>query len=798
MSQGIYTLNQQQLKEGKKEKENYLFKYEYLLIILAGFFIGQARVSEFYTLALIYLTIVAGTNSFIFGLTVVSVGLGLIMTGNYFNLIYLGTGLIGLLFYKILNRKFDRLDLPLLNAVLYLVLSITTNYIQKGLYYSYLLIFIESMFIYILSYAALEGMKQIMDKKKQLTRLALITIFIISSGVLIGFSNIYPDAYHIINILVLVFLLGLSYVCGFNYSLIIAILYGLVLVVADVIPMIMMVKYIIITFFCSLFTRKKKIWIGVGILTGFLLYSGLAPTIYDLQETAIQLGIAFIIFLIIPLKSWQFIFSGLIFQVLENNKGDKSEDFSGDYKEYMQELAQVFNQLSVTFRETIPSDNNRALDNFIYIFKNKVCGKCRRQKICWQQERDDTIKRLFLLMKSGEKDGGLTKNKINKYLDQKCPYYKQIIKGIKNSFELQQINNFWYNRLKDKQKIVSEQLAGIGEIINSFSDQSGLTMTDNSFLKNIKQKALENNIELNDINFYKNVRSNRVYFNVEMENCSGNKPCQGQFLNLLDSEFSYDFRVISSQCGSKMKDIPCQIVYAPQGEYQLEIAHILKPCSGDISGDNYLYKPLKDGKELVAISDGMGVGKKAAVESQAAINLLESIVEAGFDQKLAIDTINSALYLRNQEENFTTLDICIFDTFSGEMTFSKIGAVSSYIKRGWELIKIESGTLPAGILDRIEVKTRTINLKKDDFVIMFSDGIMEMSMEIDDREEWLRQILQNCSFDKAGDMLDYIQEKILNNNGEINDDLTIVVMKIEEVSKKRRKFKGLSRINIDD
>ncbi|MFW5991911.1 MAG: SpoIIE family protein phosphatase [Halanaerobiaceae bacterium] len=800
MPQGGYTLNQQQLKnqEHRKKRKSYLLKYDYLYEILFGFIIGQARISGFHSPALIYLTLLAGTNKFLFALAIIPVGAGLIISGDFYNLNYLGAGVAGMICYNTMAKRFKNIDISLSMSLLYLMMAVVTTYIQKGLAYRYVLVVIESVFIYILGYIGLEGMKEFFNKKKQLTRLALITFFLISGSILIGLSYIHHYAYFVINIIVFTFLMGLAYVCGFNYSLITGLSYGLILTAAGVIPVVAVVKYIIITFFCSLAVRKTKMWIGLGVLLGFLLYSGLAPTFYDLRETAIILLASFIIFMLIPYKSWRFLFSALNNGEMKYNK----EKYTGEeipHKHYMQELARVFNQLSVTFREAIPADvNNRAFDNFIYICRNKVCSRCHRFKICWQQEREDTLRRFFLLMQTGRESGDMNKDIVRKCLNKKCPYYRQITRGIKNSFELQQINSYWYSRIKEKQKIVSEQLAGIGEIISGFYEGLELTMTDNELLESLKQKAVKNNIDICSINLYKNVRCGRVYFSVEMENCSGNKPCQQPFLELLSIELDCNYRIVSKKCGNKMKDIPCRIIYGPAGDYQLKIAHILKPCTGKISGDNYLYKPLKDGKELVVISDGMGTGSRADIESQAAIDLLEAIIDAGFDQKLAIDTINSALYLRSQEENFTTLDICIFDTFTAEMTFSKIGAVDSYIKRGWELIKIESGTLPVGILDRIEMKTETVSMEKDDFVIMFSDGIMEVGIDIEDREEWLRHILQNCSFDTAGDMLNYIQEMVLNNSSQINDDFTIVVIKIEEVAKKRRKFKYLSRINIDD
>ena len=282
-----------------------------------------------------------------------------------------------------------------------------------------------------------------------------------------------------------------------------------------------------------------------------------------------------------------------------------------------------------------------------------------------------------------------------------------------------------------------------------------------------------------------------------MEQCSGNCPCEGQVLELLNSVYEHNYRILKKCCGSKIKDENCEVLYGPVGKYSLSIANLLKPSSGaDFSGDSFLHKGLKDGKDIVVISDGMGTGKKAAVESTAALSLLEKIIDAGFNQNLAVKTINSALFLRNQEETFTTLDIFLFDTFTGRAIFNKIGAMASYIKRNWELIKIDSASLPAGILEKIEVSTKEIELRVGDFVVMFTDGLLDIRYDIKDKEEWLRQILQNSSFDKAEEMCDYIQEVVMDFDGTISDDLTTVIIKVEELDKKRRKFKGLPRINI--
>ena len=91
-----------------------------------------------------------------------------------------------------------------------------------------------------------------------------------------------------------------------------------------------------------------------------------------------------------------------------------------------------------------------------------------------------------------------------------------------------------------------------------------------------------------------------------------------------------------------------------------------------MSGDSFNVVTLKEGRELIVLSDGMGVGRKAAQESKATVNLLEELFNTGFGQEVAVKTVNSILLLR-QRESFATVDLALIDLYSGEIDSIKIG-----------------------------------------------------------------------------------------------------------------------------
>ena len=77
----------------------------------------------------------------------------------------------------------------------------------------------------------------------------------------------------------------------------------------------------------------------------------------------------------------------------------------------------------------------------------------------------------------------------------------------------------------------------------------------------------------------------------------------------------------------------------------------------------------------MALSDGMGIGEKASNESQTAVRLLETLLSSGFTREVALKTINSVLMLRSHRESFATLDMMIFDLYTGKWILLRLAVL---------------------------------------------------------------------------------------------------------------------------
>jgi len=197
-----------------------------------------------------------------------------------------------------------------------------------------------------------------------------------------------------------------------------------------------------------------------------------------------------------------------------------------------------------------------------------------------------------------------------------------------------------------------------------------------------------------------------------------------------------------------------------------------------ISGDNYAFFETGAGNLTVVLSDGMGSGDKACVDSTMVVELMEKFLEAGFQTEMAIQMINSALLTGEENANMSTLDLCSLDLYSGECRFVKVGSACSYIKRQHLVNRISAGNLPLGVFQRPDMETVGRELMDGDYIIMISDGVLDaLSQGIG--EDMLSELIGSMSLENPGEMANSILNYCIREcKGHIRDDMTVLVIGI--------------------
>jgi len=178
---------------------------------------------------------------------------------------------------------------------------------------------------------------------------------------------------------------------------------------------------------------------------------------------------------------------------------------------------------------------------------------------------------------------------------------------------------------------------------------------------------------------------------------------------------------------------------------------------------------------------GWGLGARAKKSSSTVIKMLKNMLSSGFDKDVSIGLINSAINLNSNEETYASIDLSIFNLSTGNIEFVKNGACPTFVKSGKKVETVKAISFPAGMLDKIDLVVYDKDLKEEDIIVMCSDGIIESNTEYENKELWLKQLLENMETKDTQKIADIIlTEAIDNGYGMAKDDMTVIVAKLEK------------------
>ena len=194
--------------------------------------------------------------------------------------------------------------------------------------------------------------------------------------------------------------------------------------------------------------------------------------------------------------------------------------------------------------------------------------------------------------------------------------------------------------------------------------------------------------------------------------------------------------------------------------------------SESANGDTALTFETREDYFYSMISDGMGSGREAALTSKLCGVFTEQLLSGGNGKAITLEMLHG--FLRNRPgECSATIDLAEIDLLSGKAAFVKSGAAPSFVLRGGNLYKLQSKTVPIGIMPALDAEQIKFDLESGDIIVMLSDGVAQ-SLE---DGVWLANML---TYEWIDD-LQLMAEKILDGaalNNPRSDDMTSVLLKI--------------------
>jgi stage II sporulation protein E len=262
--------------------------------------------------------------------------------------------------------------------------------------------------------------------------------------------------------------------------------------------------------------------------------------------------------------------------------------------------------------------------------------------------------------------------------------------------------------------------------------------------------------------------------------CCDTRECVNTILpvtaNLLQEKMT-----LHADCGNKVNHKLCKLTMEMDERYHVETGMAVAAKNAeDISGDACVAQPVSRGRTALILSDGMGSGEAAAKSSRQTVDFLQKLLTAGFEVDTAVKTVNSMLLLKMPGDRFSTVDMAVIDTFTGEAEFLKVGSAPSYIKRVREVTIINPASPPVGILEQVDVRPVRRVLAPGDIVVMVSDGITDV-VHGAGKEHWVANFLRRSGSERPQDIADrMLREAMELSGGVAKDDMAVLVARIAE------------------
>ncbi len=758
-----------------------------ILIYITGFLLGKALIlNDLAPFSIAFFAVMLIRRPEIAKVLAIMIGIGSLTIGLQ-HAIYTSMSVVLLLSCYNYFEKREKIDISMIPYQVLLVTFISKigilYWINEISSYSLVLAGLESSLALLLTLIFTQAVPIIFGRlaPRILRNEEIICAFILVASILIGTGNWVWYGVHVDQILGGLVIILLAHAGGAGIGAAVGVVIGLIMSLANPILITQMATLAFTGLLAGLLREGKKVFVMVGFFIGYI-----ALTIYmrpdiELLPVFVEVFSIFFLFSITPKSVTNYIM-GLIPGTAINMwnqieyKNKVKELVAGKVNRYgrmLDELASTFT-LRKTKREQ-ESDFHR----FVQHAADTGCRACHRHQKCWGDESYRTYQGFSDMFISFELGNMISPQTMPQEIGSKCIDKKRLIDVLHQEFQVFRKEYYWKGQVEECRGLLSEQLRGISNVMEQLSSEivkDGLGFSKQEVEISRAMESLGLAIQSTQII---NLDKGQIEIHVTKNGCRQRDECV-KVLAPMIADIVGENISIRDKKGCNCENGDCSIVLASAPVYDVEYGFVSIGKGGTfISGDSYEGVDLGNGKYVLAISDGMGNGQRAREESQAAIKLLKTLLQAGLSEDTAIKTVNAALMLRSTEEMFATLDLAFINLFTGETKFMKVGSSPSFVKSQATVDMITSRSLPVGILQEIQYSLEKKVLKQGDIIVMLSDGILDSIKHVNNREEWLQRIIGQISCDDPQEIADVIVEKVLRfNNHEVTDDTTILVAKV--------------------
>lgn len=408
-----------------------------------------------------------------------------------------------------------------------------------------------------------------------------------------------------------------------------------------------------------------------------------------------------------------------------------------------------------------------------------ACENCRLKENCWTGSFYNTYGTLLSLFSMCEKNGSVNRNDLPSVFRDYCVKQDEFTEAVNITYNSHREKLIWKMKLRESRQIASQQLRTVSELMKSMASE----VENRDIFKGSLEKVLFYELRKKDGNVERvsveEGENGEYEVSVYRNGCGGRQACRDITADTVSGILGRTMKRKEKEC-SVDENGRCRLVLCEKCGFRVTAAAAMAIKDDEnVSGDSYSFIELPRGGYMIALSDGMGSGSEAGEESRTVIELLEQFSELGFKRDVALQMINSALVMGNDRESFATLDICCIDLYTGKAEFIKTGAAATFVIRDGKAKAIRSSSLPMGMLKYFDMDRSEYKLKKNDIVLMLTDGAAEVMDRDGMSDAVLTALMKDNKMKDPKDIAGYVLDSLKERSGfRIQDDMTVVAARI--------------------
>ncbi|MEX2459903.1 MAG: stage II sporulation protein E [Paenibacillaceae bacterium] len=769
----------------------WILKKGFILWMVMAFLLGRATIlADLFPFAIAFFAVVYYTRrAWLIGATLA------IVAGSLFSLqIHTGYIVTELLVFILLQKgleKYEKADIsyvPILSFVSVFLVQLFSISVHVGLNgYALLITTVEALLSLILTLIFMQAVSvfTLAWKKQGLKSEEIVCMIILLASVMTGTVGWTIGSVSVEHVLSRFLILLFAIVGGAPLGASVGVITGLILSLADTQAVVEISLLAFAGMLAGLLKEGGKLVVALGMLLGASIL-----TIYIGDKTNIMTStwesLAAIAIFILTSRSLPGTLAKYIPGTRENMRSQyeyarRVRDLTAGKVE---QFSEVFRMLSNSFRQIAVQGETvkREIEDghLMNEVANKTCTTCWKRKECWEGKFNQTYTFMMEVIQELEAGRNLEKRDIKPNWKRACIRPDQVLLEMKRQYDIYCNNLHWRRQVVESRKLVSDQLEGVSQVMEDLAKEIKREGQEMVLQEEQIREALEQmGLAIAGIDVI-NLEMGKVEIEIIHQYMKGFDECRKIIAPLL-SDILGENIVVKKEQFSQKGEAFYTVTFGSMRQYGVETGVAGAAKGGDLlSGDSFSTKELGNGKYAVALSDGMGNGERANMESSTALTVLQQLLQSGMDERLAIKSVNSVLMLRSADEMFATVDMALIDLYSASTTFLKIGSTPSFIRRGGEVIQVAANNLPVGIMQDIEVDLLRVQLLPGDILIMMTDGLYDAPGYAMNKDLWMKRMIQEISVEGPQEMADCLLERIVRHlEGEIVDDMTVIVARIE-------------------